>query len=179
MPCCCSVTKSCPTLHSHGLHHTRLPWLHCLPEFAQTHVHWVSDAIQPSHSLLSSFPHAFSLSQHSGLFKWARSSHQVAKVLELQHQFFQWIFRVNFLLDWLVWSPCCPRDSQESTPALQFKSINSLALSPLMVQPSHPYMTTGKTIALTRHAFVSKVLSLLFNMLSSFVLAFLPRSKHL
>ena len=55
--------------------------------------------------------------------------HQVAKVLELQHQPFQWIFRVDFLWDWLVWSPCSPRDSQESSPALQFKSINFSALN--------------------------------------------------
>ena len=62
--------------------------------------------------------------------QWLSSCHQVAKVLQLQlqHQFFRWIFRVDFLQDWLVWSPCCPRDSQESSPTLQFESIN-LALS--------------------------------------------------
>ena len=56
-------------------------------------------------------------------------SHQVAWVLELQHQAFQWIFRIDFFKDWLVWSPCCPRNSWESSPAPQFESINSLALS--------------------------------------------------
>ena len=61
----------------------------------------------------------------------------------------------------------------------QFKSINSLALGFFIVQLSHPYMTTGKTIALTRWTFVSKVISLLFNMLPRLVIAFLPRSKHL
>ena len=71
------------------------------------------------------------LSQHQALFQWVSSSHQVAKVLELQHQSFQWIFRADFLEDWLVWSPCSPRDSQESSPAPQFKSISSLVLSPL------------------------------------------------
>ena len=72
---------------------------HQLPKLAQTHVHWVGDAIQPSHPLLSSSPPAFSLSQHQGLFQWDSSSHQVAKVLEfqLQHQSFQWIFRTDFL----------------------------------------------------------------------------------
>ena len=93
----------------------------------------------------------------------------------------KWIFRVHFLKDWLVWS-CCPRDSQESSPVPQFKSINSLMLSflyGLEVQLSHPYTTTGKTIALTRQIFVGKVMSLLFNMLSRFVIAFLPRSKRL
>ena len=104
------------------------PVLHHLSEFAQTHVHWLGDAIQPSHPLSSPSP-AFSFSQHQGLFQWVSSSHQVAKVLELQHQSFQWVFRVNFLLFWWVWSPCCPRDSQESSPAPQFESINSLALS--------------------------------------------------
>ena len=83
--------------------------LHQLPELAQTHAHWVGDAIQPSHPLSSPSP-AFSLSQHQGLFPWVSSLHQVAKVLE--HQSFQWIFRTDFLQDWLVWSPCSPRDSQ-------------------------------------------------------------------
>ena len=83
--------------------------LHYLPEFAQTHVHWVSDATQPSHPLLPPSPLAFNLSQHQGLFQWVCSSHQVAKVLEHQHQSFQWIFWFYFLGDWLVWSPCSPK----------------------------------------------------------------------
>ena len=105
----------------------------------------------------------------------------MAKVLELQlqHQSFQWVIRIDIPQDWLAWFPCCPRDSQESSPTPQFQSISSSALSLLYVQLSHPYMTTGKTIALTRWTFVSKVMSLLFNMLSSLVIAFLPRSKHL
>ena len=76
-----------------------LPVHHQLPEFTQTHVHWVGDAIQPFHPLLCPSPPAFSLSQHQGLFQWVGSSHQVAKVLELQlqHQSFQRIFRVDFL----------------------------------------------------------------------------------
>ena len=75
-------------------------------------------------------------------------------------------------------APCNPRDSQESSPTPQFKSINSLALN-FMVQFSHPYMTTGKTIALTRQTFVNRVMFLLFNMLSRLIIAFLPRSKCL
>ena len=73
--------------------------LHYLPEFAETHVYWVGGAIQPSHPLSSPSPPAFGLSQHLGLFQWVSSSHQVAKVLELQRQrqSFQWIFRVDFL----------------------------------------------------------------------------------
>ena len=73
--------------------------LHHLPELAQIHVHWVSDAIQPSHPLLSPSPPAFNHSWHQGLFQWVSSLHQVAKVLEFhfQHQSFQWIFRTDFL----------------------------------------------------------------------------------
>ena len=75
------------------------PVLHCLPEFSQTHVHWVGDATQPSHPLSPPFPPVLNLSQHQGLFQWVSSSYQVAKVLEfqLQHQSFQRIFRVDFL----------------------------------------------------------------------------------
>ena len=141
------------------------------------------ELVMPSnHFILSSpSPPAFNLSQHQGLFQWVCSSHQVAKVLEfqLQHQSFQWIFGTDFLWDWLVYSPCSSRDSQESSPTPQFKSINSSALSLLTVQLSHPYMTIGKTIGLTRQTFLGKVISLLFQVLSSFVIAFLPRSKCL
>ena len=66
---------------------------------------------------------------------------------------------ISFRMDWLVGSPCSPRDSQESPPTPQFKSINSLVLSFFVVQLSHPYMTTRKTIALTRQTFVDKVVS--------------------
>ena len=158
-----------------------LPVHHQLPELAHTHVHRVSDAIQPSHPLSSPSPPAFSRSQHQGLFQWVSSSHQVAKGLEfqLQHQSFQWIFSKDFLLDGLVGSPCCP-DSQQSSPTPQFKSINSLALSFLHSPTlSHPYMNTGKPIALTRQTFVGKVMPLLFNMLSRLVITFLARSKRL
>ena len=98
-----------------------LPVHHQLPEFTKTHVHWIGDAIQQSHPPSSPYPPAFNLSQHHGLFQWVSSSHQVAKVLEsqLQHQSFKG----------LVGSPCSPRDSQESSPTPQFKSINSLVLS--------------------------------------------------
>ena len=157
-----------------------LPVHYQLPELTQTHVHWVGDAIQPSHPLLSPSPPAFNLSQHQGLFQWVNSSHQVAKVLEfqLQHPFFQWIFRADFLYDWLVWSPCSPRDSQEYSPTPQFKSINSSALSFLYSPTLTSIRDYWKTIALTQRNFVGKVMSLLFNMLSRLVITFLPRSKH-
>ena len=104
---------------------------HQLLEFTQTHVHQVGDAIQPSHPLSSPSPPALNLSQHQGLFQWVRSSHQVAKVLEFQfpHQSFQWTPRTHLLQNGLVGSLCGPRDSQESSPTPQFKSINSSALS--------------------------------------------------
>ena len=79
----------------------------------------------------------------------------------------------------MVGSPCSPRDSQESSPTPWFKSINSLALSFLYGPTLTSYMTTGKTIALTRWTFVGKVMCLLFNMLSRFLIAFLARSKRL
>ena len=119
-----SVTSESVT---NGLQHIRL----FCPSPSQTHVHWVGDAIQPSHPLLSLSALAFNLSLHQGLSQWIGSSHQVAKVLEfqLQHQSFQWIFMTDFLWDWFGWYPCSPRDSQECSPTPQFKSINSLALS--------------------------------------------------
>ena len=77
---------------------------HCLPDLAQTHVHWVNDAIQPSRSLSPLSPPAFSLFKHQELFQWVDSLPQVARVLELQlqHQSFQWIFRVDFKMGWSV-----------------------------------------------------------------------------
>ena len=94
---------------------------HQLPELAQTHVHWVGDAIQASYPLSSSSLPAFNFSQHQGIFQWV-SSHQVAKVfeLQLQHQSLQWIFRTDFLSDGSVGSPWSSRDSQESSPTPLF-----------------------------------------------------------
>ena len=126
-----SVTQSCLTLCNHMNHSTAsLPVHHQLPEFTQTHAHWVSDAIQPSHPLLPPSPPAPNPSQHQDLFQWVRSSHQVAKVLEfqLQDQAFQWTPRTD-LQDGLVGFPCSPRDSQESSPTPQLKSIKFSALS--------------------------------------------------
>ena len=106
-----------------------LPLHHQLQESTQTHVHRVSDAIQPSHPLSSPSPPAPNSSQ--GLFQWVNSSHEVAKVLEfqLQHQSFQWTLRTDLLQDGLVGSPCSPWDSQESSLTPQFKRINFSALS--------------------------------------------------
>ena len=98
--CCGSVAQSCPPLCDPMNSSTPgLFVLHSLPEFAQIRVHWVGDAIRPSHPLSSTSPSAFSLSQQQGLFQWVGSLHQVPKGLELQlqRQSFQWIFRVDFL----------------------------------------------------------------------------------
>jgi len=95
-----SSVQSCPTLcDPTDCSMPGLPVHHQILEFTQTHLHWVSDAIQPPHPLSSPSPPAFNLSQHQGLFKWVSSSNQVAKVLEfqLQHQSFQWTPRTDFL----------------------------------------------------------------------------------
>jgi len=95
-----SVAQSCPTLCNTMNRSTLgLPVHYQLPEFTQTHNHWVGDAIQPSHPLPSPSPPAINLSQHWGIYKGVSSSHQVAKVLEfqLQHQSFQWTCRTDFL----------------------------------------------------------------------------------
>ena len=134
-----------------------------LPEFTQTYVHWVCDAIQPSHPLSSPSPPAFNLSQHQGLFQWVSSSHQVAKVLEfqLQHQSFQWIFGlISFTMDWLYL--LAVQGTLKSLLQHRSSKVSILLHSAFfLVQLSNPYMTTGKTIALTRQTFVGKVISLL------------------
>ena len=127
-----SVAQSCPTLCDPMIRSTPgFPVHHQLLEFTQIHVHRVSDAIQPSHPLSSPSPPAPNPSQHQSLFQWINSSHEVAKVLEfqLQHHSFQRNPRVDLLQNGLVGSPCSPRDSQESSPTPQFKSINPSALS--------------------------------------------------
>ena len=158
-----------------------LPVHHQLTEFTQIHVHRVSDAIQPSHPLPSPCPHAPKPSQHQSLFQWVNSSCEVAKVLEfqLQHHSFQRNPRADFLQNGMVGSPCSPRDYQSLLQHHSSKGSVLWCSAFFTVQLSHPYKTTGKTIALTRWAFVGKVMSLLLNMLSRLVITFLPSSKHL
>ena len=172
---CCSVSRLCLTLQPHA----RLPCLHYLPEFAfeQTHVHWVNDAIQPSHPLSPPSPPALNLSQHQGLFQWVISSHRVAKVLEIQHQSFKWMTDL-VRVDWFDLL------AVQGTLKSLLQNHNSKASilwhsAFFMIQLSHPYMITGKTNSLTILTFLCKAMSLLFNMLSRLVIAFLPRSKHL
>ena len=137
--CCCSAIQSC---HPHDPMDCSMPYLfvlHYLLTFAEVHVHCIDDAIQPSHPLMPSFPCAVNLSQHHGLFQWVNSSYQIIKILkfQLQNQSFEWVFRINVAQDWLVWSLCCPRDSQESSLAPQFEGISSLVFCFFMVQLSH------------------------------------------
>ena len=176
-----SVAHLCPTLcNPKEVQHARLPYQQ-LSELAETHVHRVCDAIQPSHPLSSPSPPTFNLSQHWGLFQWVSSSHQVAKVLEfqLQHQSFNEYsglisFRMNWL-DLLAVQGTLKSLLQEHSPKASILWCSAF----FIVQLSHPHMTTGKTIALTKWTFVGKVMSLLFNMLSRLVITFFPRSKHL
>ena len=177
-----SVAQSCLTLcHPMDCSSPGFPVHHQLLELAQTRIHWVGDVIQPSHPLSSPSPPTLNLSQNQDLFQWVSSFHQVAKVLEfqLQHQSFQWTLRTDLLYDGLVESPCSPRDSQESSPTPQFKSINSSVLSFLHSPTLASICDYWKNHSFDYWTFVGKVMPLLFNMLSRLVIAFLPRSKHL
>ena len=127
--CCCSATPSCLTLfYPMDCNTPGFPVLHHLPELAQTHVHWVSDAFQPSCPLLSSSPPAFSLSQHQGLYQGVSSSRQVTKVFSLSispSNEYSWL--ISFRTDWFDLLPV--QGTLKSSPTPQFKSINSLVLS--------------------------------------------------
>ena len=147
---------------------------HQLLEPAQTHVHWVGDAIQPSRPLSFPFPSAYNLSQHQGLFKWVSSSHQVAKVLISPPNEYPGLisFRINWF-DLVVQGTLKSLLQHHSSKA---SILRHSAFFIVQLTSIHDYW---KTIALTRWTFVGKVMSLHFNMLSSLVIAFLPRSKRL
>ena len=177
-----SVTQSCPSpCDPMDCSTPGLPVHHQLPEFTQTHVHWVGDAIQPSHPLLSPSPPSFNLSQHQGLFQWVSSSHQTAKYWSFSFSISpsnEHSRLISFRMDWL--GLLAVQGTLKSLLQHQSSKASILQGSPFfIVHLSHPYMTTRKTIALTRQTFVGKVISLLFNMLSRLVITFLPRSKHL
>ena len=159
----------------------RIPVHHQLTEFTQTHVHWVSDAIQPSHFLSFPSPLTFNHSHHQGLIKWVSSSHQVAKELEFQLQYQslnEHSGLISFRMDWL--DLFALQGTHKSLLYHHISKASSLWCSAFfIVQISHQYMTTRKNIALTRQTFIGKVMSLLLNMLSRLVINFLPRSKRL
>ena len=154
---------------------------HRLPEFAQTHIRWVSDAFQPSHPLPSPSPPACNLSQNQGLFKWVSSSLRVAKYWSFSFSIRpsdEYSGLISFRMDWLdllavqgILKSLLQHHSS--------KASISWCSAFFIVHLSHPHVTNGKTIALTRQIFVDKVISLLFNMLSRLVINFLPRSKPL
>ena len=176
------VTQSCPTLfNTTDCSTPGFPFHHQLPELIQTHVHWVGDAIQPSHPLSFPSPSTFNLPsirvfsnesvRHIRWSKYWSFNFSISPSNEYSGL-------ISFRIDWL------------DLPAVQgtlkrLPQHHSLKASVLwhsaffMVQLSHPHMTTGKTIAVSIWTFVSKVMSLLFNMLARFVIAFHPRSKHL
>ena len=149
-----------------------LPVHHQLQEFTQIRVHQVRDAIQPSHPLSSPSPPAPNPSQHQRLFQWVNSSREVAKVLEfqLQHHSLQRNPRADLLAVQGTFKSLLQHHNSKASILRRSAFFT--------VQLSHPYTTTGKTIALTRWTFVGKVMSLLLNMLSRLVTTFLPRSKH-
>ena len=132
---------------------------------------------QPSHSLLPPFPPLSALPSIRGLFQWVSSSHQVTNVLELQHQSFQWIFRVTFLRIDLFELLAVQWTFKSLLQHYNLKASILRCSAFFMVQLSEPYMTTVKTTALFLWTFVGKVMSLLFNLLSGLVVA--PGSKHL
>ena len=158
--------------------------VHCqLLEFTQTHVHWVSYAIQSSHPLLSPSPPALNFSQQQGLFKWVRSHIRWPKYWSFSFSVSpsnEYSGLISFRSDWLDLLAV----QRILKGLLQHHSSKASILQGsafFTVQLSHPYMTNGKTIALTRRTFVGKVMSLLFNMLSRllFISCFLICYLHL
>ena len=156
-----------------------LPVHHWLPEFTQTHVHQVGDAILPSLLLSSPSSPALNLSQDQGLFQWVSSSHQVPKYWSFSFNispFNEHPGLISFRMDWLDF--LAVQGTLKSLLQRHSSKASILRCSAFfIVQPSYPYMTTGKTIALARQTFVDKITSLLFNMLSRLVITFLSRSK--
>ena len=168
---CCSVAKSCLTVCD--------PWTAAQQASlsftnSQSLIKLIfTESMIPSSNLILCHPLLLNLSQHKGFFQWVSFSHQVAKVLEfqLQYQSFQWIFRVGFFnIDWFDLLAI-----QESLTSLfqhnSSKASILLHLALFIIQLSHPHMTTWKTVAWTIWTFVGKVMSLLFNMLSRFVIS--------
>ena len=157
-----------------------LPVYHQLQELAQTHIHWIGDVIQPSHPVISFYSYLQS-SPASGYFP--RSQFFASRGQYWSFSFGispsnEYSRLISFRMDWL--DLLAVQGTLKSF--LQHHSSKASILQHsafFMIQLSHPYMTTGKTIALTRQTFVDKVMSLLLNMLSRLVIAFLPRSKHL
>ena len=178
-----SITQSCPTLwDTMDCSMPGLPVHHQPLEFTQTHIHWVSDAIQPSHPLLFHSPPAFKLSQHQGLFnklvhhiRWPKYWSFSFSISPSNEYSGLISFKMEYLDLLAVQGTCLKSLLQHHSSEASVLQCSAF----FIVQPSHPYMTTGKTIALTWQTIVGKVMSLLFNMLCRLLITFLPRSKHL
>ena len=177
-----SVAQSCPTLcypmdcstPGFSVHHQ-------LPELAQTHVHWGGDAIQPSYPLSTPSPPAFNLSQNQVF-----SNESVLRIRWPKYWNFSFSISpsneysglISSRIDWL--DLLAVQGTLKSLLQHHYSKASILQCSAFfIIQVSHSCMTIGKTIGLTRWTFVGKIMSLLFNMLSRLVIAFLPRSKHL
>ena len=156
------------------------PILHYLLKLAQIHVHWINDAIQPSHPLSSPSPPALNLSQHQSIFpkSWLFTSSGQRIGVSASASVVPMNIQGWFPLGWtdtLLQSKGLSRVFSSTTVWKQILWCSAF----FMVQFSYPYMTPGKAIALTTRTFVGKVMALLFNTLSAFLIAFLPRSKCL
>ena len=155
--------------------------LHYLSDFTQIYVHWVSDAIKPSYPLLPPSPPALNLSHHRGLFQWVGSQHQVPKYWTFSFSIsssIAYLGLISFRIDWF--DLLAVQGTLKVFSSTIVRKYQFFRAQPSLWSNSHtPNMTTGKTIVLNIWTFVSKVLSLLFNTLSRFVIAVLPRRKHL
>ena len=168
--CCWAVTKLCPTLWGcMDCSMPGFPVLHYLPEFAQIHGHWVSDAISPSHPLLLSSPSALNLSQQQVFSNELVLRIRWPKYLSFSfsnHPSNEYSALISFRIDWF--DLLAVQGTLKSLLQHHSSKASILGCSAFfMVKLSHPYMTTGKTIVLTIWTFVSKVMSLLFNILSN------------
>ena len=176
-----SAAQSCLTLCDHtNRSMPGLPAHHQLLEFTQTHVHWVSDAIQPFHPLSSPSPPAPNPSQHQSLFQWVNILDRWSKYRSFSFSIIpsKKIPGLIFRMDWL--DLLAVQGTLKSLLQHHIRKASILRCSAFFtVQLSYPYMTTGETIALIRRILLGKVMSLIFNMLSRLVINFLPRSKRL
>ena len=174
VPFSCSVVSD--SFWPYGLQHAGLPVHHQLPEFTQTHVHWIGDAIQPSHPLSSPSPPSIRVFSNESVLhiRWPKCcsfSFSISPSNEYSRL-------ISFRIDWF--DLLAVQGTLKSLLQYHSSKVSILRCSAFfIVQLSYPYMTTGKKKkVLTRQSFVGK-LSLLFNMLSRLVIAFLPRSKCL
>ena len=180
--CWFSVTHLYPTLcDPMNCSTPGFPVHHHLLEFAQTHVHWVTDAIQPSHPLSFPSPLALSLAQHQGLFQWVGSSHQVAKYWSFSFSISpskEYSGLISFRIDWL--DLLAVQWTLKSLLQHHCSKASILLCSAFFkVQLPDLHMTSGKSVSLPLQTFVDKVMSLPFNTLPRFVIAFLWRNKCL